>query len=221
MGIVVFVVVVLLLITVLGIVKAIRSLRGALRIVLVLAGVLLSLFFALILTSAGLYYAYYRSVTETVEFDPAAYKGPTGRIVTPLTGRLSSRLWRTDSDGGTVQFSIRGVDGVFTAPAGEYRLFACYQDLTHKGVSWSVTSTLIRSFSVKPGSSVRLDIGPPYTASVRVASSGKNRIDLGLEITGRAGEKVSITRGGRGGEPGFRIISTSGKVLQEGRFRYG
>ncbi|MGC8861855.1 MAG: hypothetical protein ACP5R5_03665 [Armatimonadota bacterium] len=241
MGVVIFVSPILILITVLGIVKAIRSLRGVVRVVLVAIGLLLCAFLAMILAVAGLFYRY---VPETTHFDPAAYRGPTGKIVTGLQGKVSLSLQRDERRGQRPRLLVVDTDnGTLTIPSGKYVLWMYDQEITRDGVRWRVTSrgplrvllqpitkdgvrsrvtsSIIRFLEVKPGGSLRLDIGPPYVASVLASSAGKNRVNISLEVVGRAGEYVSIVKGEGSEPPGFQILSMNGKVLQEGKFRYG
>ena len=70
---------------------------------------------------------------------------------------------------------------------------------------------------VSRGSVYRLKAGPPLTAYVRVSQRGANAVTMDLKLTGRGGEHCTISSK----EPRFRVLSRSGKVLQEGKFKYG
>ena len=209
--------VVLLLLSIAGVVMAIRSLRGALRVLLAITGVLFSLFLVLVLAGEVLFHEF---APETVAFDPLTYAGPTGKIVTPLKGDLALSLLGTRGGGRMQLLKLTSEDGAFIAPTGDYRLMSCDQAVTHGGSEWRLSSRVGRSFNVLPGSSLQLDLGPPYTASVQVGGMRGDRVDLRLKMIGQAGESCSIT-GGSSAPPGFQILSMTGQVLQEGKFRYG
>ncbi len=218
MGAAILVTVVLLLLSIAGVVMAIRSLRGAPRVLLAVTGVLFSMFLLLVLAGEALFVKF---GPEIVDYNPLTYQGPTGKIAVPLKGDLTLSLLGTRTGDRMRLMTLKSKEGVFTAPTGEYRLLSCDQIVSHGGAQWRLSSRTERSFSVTPGSSLRLDIGPPYTASIEVGRAEGNRMDLSLKMVGRAGESCAILGGGNSGPPGFQILATTGQVLQQGKFRYG
>jgi hypothetical protein len=58
-------------------------------------------------------------------------------------------------------------------------------------------------------------------ASISVGRSSSDRVSFNLKIVGRGGETCSIKHGLGSNAPRFQILSQSGKLLQEGSFKYG
>jgi hypothetical protein len=159
-----------------------------------------------------------------VRFSPRTCEGQTGKIVVPYHGE--SALFTTEGDPDnprrTVQFDSK--NGTFVVPAGTHKLSVFYAYARSGGqVTWSARSTpRVSKVSVKPGQTVSLDVGPPFTASVEVPQIEGKYFYTSLNFTGRGGEDVQIQRVvGTAKEPGFQMLSPSGKVLMQGTFRYG
>ncbi len=68
---------------------------------------------------------------------------------------------------------------------------------------------------------VRLDVGPPLTASVSAEEMDDDQVSLGLTIVGRSGAEHTISCDGRDNPPGFEMVDATGKVVLTGDFEYG
>jgi len=195
--------------------------KGTLRTVLAVLGVLFSLLLVVVLAGEVLVN---RFMPKMVTFDPATYKGKTGQIVTPLKGDVSLNLLKSGEDTRFELVEIKGQDGKFVVPTGDYRVMSCDQAIVRDGTTWDISHNALPSsqkLAVTPGSKSELNIGPPYTASIKVDSIHNKKLNLSLAITGHSGEKCSIVNQSTSKAPGFQILSKSGDVLQEGTFEYG
>jgi hypothetical protein len=213
-----FVAAILLVLSIVGTAVVIRAVRGPVRVLLAACGVLFSLFVVLVMAGGRPN----RLAHQMPAFDPTTYKGPTGKIVTPLRGDLSLMVYGHGPEGATGWYRLTSKDGTFVSPAGDMSLGTCDQVVTCDGSQWRLTSWVLQIVDVTPGSVSQVNIGPPYTASVHVDSTRDSRIRLSLGIHGRAEESCALTRDGRSDVHGFQILAMNGQVLQEGRFRtYG
>lgn len=157
----------------------------------------------------------------TIErFDPAKYKGPTGRIVTSLKGDSMLYVYAAYS-GRRGPMMLKSKDGTFVAPAGDYELlqYCMMQRGQYNKERPGITGGFGRSnrITITDGSTHNLKIGPPFTASIKVSQISPGTMQLDLQVTGVGGDKCRISAEA----PGFQILSPSGKMLQEGKFRYG
>jgi hypothetical protein len=154
-----------------------------------------------------------------VHIDAAKYKGNAGTIILPLKGDSFVYLYRTDTR-KEAPYQLTSKDGVFKAPAGKYQLLMYYvtsKDRGRRGPMISGRYSKPITISVSRGSTYRLKAGPPLTASIRVSQRGANAVTMDLMLTGRGGEQCTISSK----EPRFQVLSRAGKVLQEGKFKFG
>ena len=154
-----------------------------------------------------------------VQIDAARYKGKAGKIILPVKGDSFVYLYRPDTRKQT-PYQLTSKDGVFKAPAGKYQLLMYYvtsKDRGRRGLMISGRYKKPITISVSRGSTYRLKAGPPITASIKVSQRGANAVTMDLLLTGCGGEQCTISSK----EPRFRVLSKAGKVLQEGKFKYG
>jgi hypothetical protein len=167
------------------------------------------------------------STARNVEaFNPAAYQGPTGKIVVPHQGDCSLEVYATDGASARKRLQLSGKDGVLVAPVGTYVLGSC--DLTARDAAnreWSAScypGSSSGRISVTANAPVNLDVGPPFTASVKVHSQGKSQVGMDYQLTGRGGHSYTIEKNsGADDPPGFQVLDSSGKEVWHGTFAYG
>jgi len=126
-------------------------------------------------------------------------------------------LYRIDSKSQT-PYMLKSGNGVFKAPVGKYRLLGYDSPVT--GRREPIVSGRYRNppvIAVTDGSTYRLKAGPPLVASIAVSQTGRNYVTMDLRLTGRGGEQCMISTK----EPRFQVLSKAGRVLQEGKFKYG
>jgi len=159
-------------------------------------------------------------VPQFVDFDPHKYKGATGKIAVPgcknaqvmlacAAGHLSGQLLSAHTSNGT-----------FVVPIGKYAVQGLTQMAKANGVDWALSSQYFRRLTVRQGSVVRLNLGQPLTASVKVSKIGRDQISMDLAILGCGGETCGISRSGDSKPPQFEV-SKAGKVLWTGKFESG
>jgi len=89
----------------------------------------------------------------------------------------------------------------------------------------AVATTDTAPFEVREGQVADMPLGPPYRATVEAGyyNRGTDTMSLALDIFGSASERVTgmSIKGGRPGEPKFKITDPDGKVVQKGSFGYG
>lgn len=208
----------ILALTLFGAVMAIRRLSGAARWVLGIAGILFACLLVFVLAGEVMIQNYMPKYTK---FDPSKYHGPSGRIATTLKGDLILSVFKNKSQCMPEMLSVDGKDGCFILPAGEYRMLSCMQSVNLKGSVWRLSSSANRTLTVGENSTQDLNFGPPYMASISVGRSSGDRASFNLKIVGRGGETCSIRHDMDSKPPRFQILSQSGKLLQEGSFKFG
>ncbi len=158
-----------------------------------------------------------------VVFDPAKYKGKTGKIVLPFKGESFLYAYKIDQ-GKQTPYILKSKTGTFAAPVGSFRLLQYYASYgTSKGGRpWRLSGRFDKPLAIKVGSGTTYQIkgGAPFTAWVKVQQSVRSRVSMDLVVLGRGGERCTIYSASRK-DPRFRILSKTGKVLQEGKFEYG
>jgi len=77
--------------------------------------------------------------------------------------------------------------------------------------------------TVSKGETAELPFGMPYKAVVTGRKQGPNKVYLSLAIVGVGGERCTslYSRGKRPPAPQFTITSSTGDVVQQGKFEYG
>ncbi len=152
------------------------------------------------------------------DFDFAAYQGGTGTISVPYRGECVLVL----ADGRKL-FRLTAKDGLLKCPVGDYGLQSySISAADAKGVMWTASSYEAGTrVSVTPGDPAVLEIGPPFTASVKV-SRGKTEdgINVDLVVSDCSGASCSI-RATPENPPAFQMVSASGAVLFERNLEYG
>jgi len=135
---------------------------------------------------------------------------------------------------GVTQLSIGGEngllflkpkDGVIGCPPGRYRLN--HWEMTHSdtGGPWEMIGVLPASpfeFSLESGNPTELDIGEPIVGEFFAEKNGKAWSFANPSLTGRHGERISITRAGnQPPAPMVRITNGDGSYNHRFNFEYG
>lgn len=161
--------------------------------------------------------------TRVEEFDPASHSGPVGKIIVPYP---DSRLLTSAESRSRIYTWLRAKDGVALAPVGTLRVLAYMATVVDKnGGKWNVQcspASAARTIQVREGAEQKLDIGPPYEASIVVTEREKDKVSLDLKITGRGIDRFTFVPQKRASKlPGFKVFDYSGHLLWQGSFRYG
>ncbi len=134
----------------------------------------------------------------------------------------AGELFLEDSDGLAYRLSWKkGEDKKARArslPIGEYRL-RTYRILGEKdGDSWHISGTAptIREIEVLPGETVNIDVDQRITLKPR---AGRSNVSTG--IVGDKGAGVSIYRGQKRIDMGYRLVNKRGEQVAAGSMRYG
>jgi hypothetical protein len=157
-------------------------------------------------------------------FNAHAYKGSVGKISVPYKGKVRLYLNGTGSDPIAKSRAYVGENGTVTAPIGQYALQ--YYELQGQDGSRNqvVLSGSVRkrttNITVKTGQTQQIVIGPPVTASIDVKQIGQDKVVMNLKAIGSGGDECSL-RSSDGSAPGFQILSSTGKILTRGSFKYG
>lgn len=156
-----------------------------------------------------------------VRFDPAKYRGQTGKIILSIKGPAMAMLVERDKTGRRTYYELNSKSGTFLAPVGAFQLagYMVYAPKQDKRGAPMLTGRYEKEplVRVSGGRTCRITVGPPLTASAKVTQTGKT-VTIDLLMRGRGGERCTAY----GKEaPGFRILSKSGQLLQQGKFKYG
>ena len=158
------------------------------------------------------------------DFDPSAYHGQTGTIITAYKSDCSLIVSNTATG---KRMRLRGADGAAVAPVGTYRIES-YQAVAKddQGDEWTASSytapALNQDFALAADGTHELDLGPPLTAQVMVNDdddNGKSSFDL--KIVGRGGDYALRAGGSRSHPLSFQILDQQGHELWQGNFEYG
>lgn len=112
-------------------------------------------------------------------------------------------------------------------PAGNYTALSIELDPPNLSRGWTLKSVgktgKLKNFQIHSGRDVSFDVGPPLEVKTNT-SGNKERVLIGFNLTGRAGEMYAAhPRKNRKKPlgPPIKIIAESGKVLVADRFKYG
>lgn len=163
---------------------------------------------------------------QVEDFDPAAFKGKTGRII--LTHKAESELVMMGMGGMSAKrLRFKTTDGVITAPEGkyfpfEYTAFARDQ----AGKKWKASCMLFRGsgdqLSVIAESPRDLTVGPPFIAKVTVTREPGGEVGIDLKVTGSCGNSYTLQQADSdNAPPGFEVIGPDGKVVLKDKFHFG
>jgi hypothetical protein len=182
---------------------------------------------AIVIIAIGVYSVFQaRRYMQVEEFNPATYKGSTGKIVMSYKGDSMLTVMTMNNP---KRLRLTAKDGVALAPVGSYTPLQFEAELADKdGNEWAASSTLVakdpNQISVQPDISCEIKVGPPLKASVSIDKGG-NKDDeyfLSLELTGVDGGSYSVRKLGKDDwAPGFEFIDSAGKVVWQGKFEYG
>lgn len=212
--------VLLLLLTIAGIIWAIATRKGALRIILPIIGILIGGFLSLMLIGMFAVNAY-----MPTSFDAATYNGPTGKVKVPFAGETMLMCQRVGKEANPKLMMFEATNGEATLPEGDFQLVVYHSTVADgSGRSCKVTGyyeTPFR-FSVSTGSPLSLNAGPPYVAAVVPMGCTSDRMELSLSITGAGGERCSIEDAAtKDSSAAFEIRSKTGEILMNGKFEAG
>jgi hypothetical protein len=120
-------------------------------------------------------------------------------------------------------------------PAGMYK--AVYAKLVKSdtsGKDWTLSSTLasaftnlgaLEFFTIKPGETTTIKIGPPFVAKADVQQTGPRKVSIGAILFGCSGEEYPAafieSQRQRSSPPTFKIVDEKGTVLVSDKFQYG
>lgn len=154
-------------------------------------------------------------------FDPAGYKGKTGKIVTNF--KHESRLYMYKVDGGKrTPYEMNSKNGVFVVPVGQYEFlqYLVMPSSTAASRAPAVSGRYEKQLliAVTDGSTYKLKAGPPFAASIKVAQRGADNVQMDLLLVGSGGERCTLMSSKA---PEFQVVAKSGSLLQEGKFKYG
>ena len=138
------------------------------------------------------------------------HKGKSTLIVEDAKNRRMSTFVTTNS--------------VFSVPEGDYQLVSYSAIAKDKnGIEWEAQCYFDnRRIKAKPDDTIRLEVGPPFEASVQVAKKGSNKVEMNFVLTGKGGDRYIISRrDGKSEPPGFQVLDESGKAVWNGSFKYG
>lgn len=160
---------------------------------------------------------------QFIRFDPKTHKGDTGRISVSVKGESSIIL--TNAAGDIV--SLTSKTDQLIAPVGTYKWEVCYVRV-RDSKSGKMSQLVSRPpagktprISVRKGSTTKLAMGLPLSASVAVKSVGPSRVQMDLNLVGRGGERCTIRHINRSDKPQFKVLNSSGRVVWTGSFEYG
>lgn len=164
------------------------------------------------------------SMPNIENFDPAKYKGKTGKIAIPSKGASFIALRKMKDPKRWDMLEARAKNGEFILPVGKYRLLSYSARIKDKNnVNWSISSNKSTDILVKSGLVQKISLAePPFVVSTKAEQMNSNQINIDLSIIGRGGDECSIQcSDSHVKPPRFQILSKSGQVLQEGSFQYG
>ncbi|MBP7052534.1 MAG: hypothetical protein KBE65_16090 [Phycisphaerae bacterium] len=139
---------------------------------------------------------------------------------------IQCRLW---SDAADQWMTVPAGQKELSLPVGKYsmaRVIVRAADASGSTLEAACTRDFgtLSLFEVKAGETTRLDIGPPFTCTPRVAKTDDGTVSIEPILTGRAGEEYSIIvkRNGKSvPAPAMTIVDEKGTVLETGKFEYG
>lgn len=133
---------------------------------------------------------------------------------------VASATLRSESQPCTLDFSAGPASGI----AGAYRV----RSITLRGGFWQTTAWFPEgsrpAVTIREGETVKLDgVGPPLRIEPTVSRGEESgTLEIGLEVTGRAGEKYGWPRGnGLGVKPGIKVRDEAGHVIFSVNLEYG
>jgi len=193
-----------------GGVRPMRAAAGSLCLLIALVGVGYSGYGARAMGSV-------RESGGPTTFDPKHYKGPMGKIVLPYRGQSSLYVQQGDEI-----LILNAKQGVFQAPAGVLDVVGTEMVATdaHK-VRWTASGRMNHRLTVRRGATVRLDVGPPFTASIDV-SGRRDVVSMDFKLVGRGGDSYTVLKSQDSSTPpGFKVLGKSRRTLWRGSFKYG
>lgn len=160
--------------------------------------------------------------TQATVFDSATYQGATATVSWP--GGVSGELTLSDTDTRRRE-RVNVSDGKGTMRTGTFQpVQYALKKQDDAGVAWEARGwiTEVSTFTLAEGGTHELQLGPPYTAEVKVGKQRGDKTTLSLKLAGSAGETCSFFKAGtRVPPPGFEIIDEEGEVAFSGKFEYG
>ncbi len=150
-------------------------------------------------------------------FNPKTYKGKMGKITVQYSGESSLNV-RDVKTRNVLVLSTK--NGVFQAPVGTYELLSYFGK---SGAWYFYCSSPLgggKRITTKPNGNQKLNLGPPFTASVDVRPLNNNQVSMDFNLKSQNGD-VYIMRKDAGDPPGFQVLDSNKKVIWSGSFRYG
>ena len=140
--------------------------------------------------------------------------------------RVPENISELAAFGANGHFVRQPVNGEFTLPAGQYRIFHwTINRRDEKGVAWTLSGynfPKTAGFTVAAGKTAVLDIGEPVRAELK-ATENTNRLDtFSLSFVGRQKESIEMLRDGqRPRGPKLMMASAAGTVCYTNTFEFG
>jgi hypothetical protein len=151
-------------------------------------------------------------------FDPETYEGAKGTLVLNWDGEADARVIS-----GETQYVLSGSGGRLAAPAGD--LTVTFLGLRSAGNEPWTAALFAPGYrfdvSVPADGEAKIPVGPPFRAEIKVGTAKREEpVRLNLAVSDSSGWKASIVAPGRR-KLGFKIVDSSGRVLETGDFEYG
>ena len=173
-------------------------------------------------------YVQMRKYTHVEKFDPTTYKGTMGKIELSYTGESKLTLMSVDHPKRMAlleRMELLVTNGIAMAPIGNYMMAMC--EFTAKDQNnqiWTASCYLPSSgsnkISIQANTPYKLQVGPPFTASVSAEPGDDGKVTMNLMLAGAGNTSYGI-RGPGTWAPGFQVLDKTGNVVWQGKFAYG
>ena len=158
--------------------------------------------------------------------DGAFVKVQPAENVTLGQVRVPENISEFATFGENGHFVRQPVNGEFTLPAGNYRMFQwTINRKDENGAAWTLTGYTFpktASFEVAAGKAAVLEIGEPVQAVLAAAENPARQITFSLRFEGRQKEAIQMLRGGqRPTGPKFSLANAAGTLIYTSTFEFG
>jgi hypothetical protein len=112
--------------------------------------------------------------------------------------------------------------GQSTTPPTLRENLSALSSTDENGNKWSLD--LVKGQQFSPASKNDRKPGPPLLVSTNTIKIDRNRISIGIEVKGQAGEKYvggAVKNGKLEPEPQFIIVDEKARIIDKGKFEYG
>lgn len=163
-----------------------------------------------------------RRQQEATAFDPATHRGPAATI--SWQGGFSGELTLSESK-NRQRVRVGMADGKGVMRTGTFQpVQYVLKKQDEAGVAWEARAwiTDVSTFTLAEGGTQELQLGPPYTGTVKVGKQPNGQPTFSLKLAGSAGETCNFFKAGKQvSAPGFEIIDEEGEKAFSGKFEYG